>query len=118
MARSHSRIVQYPFTASLQGALLDSFHEEQSAERSDMALHVRALALSASELVESDGVVREHVQGTYIPAQVRFTGVSERKGGEFFQNLTNLPVEDQPASSMICSPGGGLNGGMFSSFSS
>ena len=94
MARSHSRIVQYPFTASLQGALLDSFHEEQGTERSDITLDVRALALSESELIECDGIVHEHVQGTYIPAQVRFTGVSERKGGEFFQNLTNLPVED------------------------
>lgn len=94
MARSHSRIVQYPFAASLQGALLDSFHQEQSAEQSDITLDVRALSLSASALVETDGVVRERVQGTYIPAQLRFTGVLELKGGEFFQILTNLPTED------------------------
>ena len=94
MARSHSRLLQYPFAPSLQGALVDSFHEGHSAGQSDITLDFRALALSSSELVEREGVVRERVQGAHIPTQLHVTGVSELKGSEFFQNITNLHTED------------------------
>ena len=94
MARSRARILHYPFTTSLQGALLDSYHEEQRAGHLDIRLNVRALELTSSELIEHGGVVHERVQGAYVSSQLHFTKVSDLKGGDFFQNLADLPRED------------------------
>ena len=90
MARSHARILQYPFAATLQGAILDSFHEEES----EIKLNVRVFELTASELIERDGNVHERVHGAYIPVQLRFTGVSGLTGGEFLSSITNLSTGD------------------------
>jgi hypothetical protein len=90
MAHSHARVLQYPFAATLQGAIVDSFHEEES----EIKLNVRVFELTASELIERDGNVHERVQGTYTPAQLRFTGVSELTGGEFLRSITNLSTAD------------------------
>ena len=90
MARRHARILQSPFAETLQGAILDSFHEEGS----EIKLNVRVLELTASELIERDGNVHERVHGAYIPVQLRFAGVSELEGGEFLRGLTNLSRED------------------------
>jgi hypothetical protein len=90
MARSHARILQYPFATTLQGGILDSFHDE----RSEIRLNIRGLELTSSELIERDGNVHERVQGAYIPARLRFEGISELKDGEFLRSLTNLSTGD------------------------
>ena len=89
MARRHARILQYPFATSLQGALLDSYHEEQS----EIMLNVRALEFISSELFERDGVVHESVQGTYVSIQLHFSGVSELQGNDVCKEITKLPAE-------------------------
>jgi hypothetical protein len=94
MARSRTRILQYPFAISLQGALLDSYREAKRAGSSDVTLAVRALEGTSSELFERDGVVHERVQGVYVPAQLYFTGVSGIHGRENFQNISDLPTDD------------------------
>ena len=55
MARSH--ILQHHFTRSLQGARLDSLHEEQS----EITLKIRVLMLRSSELFEHDRVVQDRI---------------------------------------------------------
>ena len=90
MARSHARILQYPFSEILQGARLDSFHEEQS----EIKLNIRGLELTSSELIERNGNLHERVQGAHIPTQLRFARVSGLQGGEFLRGLTNLSTED------------------------
>jgi len=94
MARTHTLLVQYPFTKSLQGALLDSYHEERHFGQLDITLNVQALKLVSSELIERNGEIHERVHGTYIPIRLRFSGVSGLHGGEYFQNLAHLPPED------------------------
>jgi hypothetical protein len=94
MARSHTRILQYPFATSLQGALLDSYHEDRGAGQLNIILDIRAFELRASKLFERDGSVHERVQGSYVSAQLLFTGVSGLKGSEYFQTLTDIPTED------------------------
>jgi dual specificity protein phosphatase-like protein len=94
MARSHTRILQYPFATSLQGALLDSYHEDRSAGQWNIILDIRAFEQTASKLFERDGSVHERVQGSYVSAQLLFTGVSGLKGSEYFQTLTDIPAED------------------------
>ena len=91
MGRKHARIIQYPFAASLQGALLDSYDEEQRSEQVHITLNIRALErTTSSELFERDGTVYERFQGNYIPAQLHFSGVSELKRDDFFTNIKNL----------------------------
>jgi Dual specificity phosphatase, catalytic domain len=94
MARNHTRIIQHPFAASLQGALLDSYEEEQHGGRSSITLNIRALDAKSSELFERDGAIHERIEGMYHPAQLHFSGVSRFKSSDFFKNLNNLPPND------------------------
>jgi hypothetical protein len=93
-ARKHARTVQHLFAASLQGALLDSYHEEQRGEELDLTLNIRALERTASELFERDGVIHERIEGAYHAIQLRFFGVSELKSNDFFTTLMNLSGND------------------------
>ncbi|HLO17768.1 MAG TPA: dual specificity protein phosphatase, partial [Anaerolineales bacterium] len=95
MTRQHSRIIQHPFAASLQGALLDSYEEEQRDEQLHIKLNIRALERSApSELFERDGIIYERIQGNYVPAQLYFSGVAELKSSDFFKSIASLPRND------------------------
>lgn len=95
MPGKHARIVQHPFAASLQGALLDSCELENRRKQLQITLQLRALEHTAPpELFERQGVIHERIQGSYIPAQIRFSGVSELQGMEFYKTITSLPPED------------------------
>ena len=95
MAHNHPRIIQHPFAASLQGALLDSYTEEWRDERLHITLNIRALECAESpELFERDGVIHERVKGNYCPVQIHFSGVSGLKRDNFFTNITSLSPND------------------------
>ncbi|HEX6270050.1 MAG TPA: dual specificity protein phosphatase [Anaerolineales bacterium] len=94
MARKHTRIIQHPLAASLQGALLDSYSEERWDGQWHLTLSIRALERASSELFERDGVIYERVKGKYVPAQLHYSGVSELKSSDFFKNITNLSRDD------------------------
>lgn len=95
MVYKHARIIQHPFAASLQGALLDSYAEERRGEQLHITLNVRALEYTASpELFERDGVIHERVKGNYVPAQIHFFGVLGLKRDNFFTNLASLSPND------------------------
>jgi hypothetical protein len=94
MAHKHARIIQHAFAASLQGALLDSYQEEQRGGQLQITLNIRALERRSSELVERDGVIFERIEGAYHPIQLHFSGVSELKSSNFFTNLKHLPPND------------------------
>ena len=95
MARKHARIIQHPFTASLQGALLDSYGEAQHGDGLSITLNVRTVERTApSELFEQDGRLYERLHGNYVPAQLRFTNVSGLRNSDFFTALAQLPGND------------------------
>jgi len=94
LARKHTRIFQHPLAESLQGALLDSYNEEQHDEQLHITLNIRALECASSELFERNGVIHERVQATYVPAKLHFSRVSELKVGDFFTNITSLSPND------------------------
>jgi Dual specificity phosphatase, catalytic domain len=95
MAHKHSRIVQHPFATSLQGALLDSYSEEQRGEYLHITLNIRALEHSASsELFERDRLICERVQGNYVPAKLHFSRISELKSSHFHKSIARLPQND------------------------
>jgi Dual specificity phosphatase, catalytic domain len=94
MRRQHTRIVQYPFAASLQGAWLDSYEAEQRGGQLQITMNIRALERKSSELFERDGVIHERIEGAYHPVQLRFSGVSDLKRSDFFTNLNRLPRDD------------------------
>jgi hypothetical protein len=91
MAHKHARIIQHSFTESLQGALLDSYEEEQRCEQLYITLNIRASEHTASELFERNGKIYERVQGNYIAMQLRFSRVSGLQSNDFF---TNLPLHE------------------------
>lgn len=88
------RIVQYPFSASLQGAVLDSYNEQRRGGRSFTALEIRALEPGSSELFEREGKVYERLKGTRFPIRLHFAGVSGLNGSDFFQSLGSLRPDD------------------------
>jgi hypothetical protein len=92
--RSHARIIQHPFALSLQGALLDSYREEQRGKWLHITLNIRSLDKTHSELVQSDGVIRERIQGFYVPMWLEFSGISDLKRSDFFTSLTDLSPND------------------------
>jgi Dual specificity phosphatase, catalytic domain len=95
MPRKHTRIVQYPFAASLQGALLDSYEENRRGKQPDITLNIRAMELTAlPELFDHNGIIHERVRCTYIPAQIHFSKVSELKSNNVLKILTNLSRDD------------------------
>jgi hypothetical protein len=94
MVRKHTRIIQHPFAASLQGALLDSY-EERNGTQSHITLNLRALEHTAlPEIFERDGVIYERIKGNYVPIKLHFSGISELKSSDFFTNITSLPQND------------------------
>lgn len=100
MAHQHARIIQHPFATTLQGALLDSYREDQRGKQLDLALNIRSFERTASELFERDRVIHERVQGRYIPVRLQFSGVSTLKNNGFFASMMSLPP-DEPARRMI-----------------
>jgi hypothetical protein len=93
MASKHSRIIQHPFTASMQGALLDSYEAAQRGDGLHITLTIRTLERTApSELLESDGIIYERLHANYLPAKLHFSGVSGLQSSDFFINLANLPA--------------------------
>ena len=94
MARKHARIIQHPFAASLQGALLDSYIEEERGGQLHITLNLRVFHRTASELFERDGSVYERVWGNFVPVRLQFSSVSERKSSDFFTSIANLPPDD------------------------
>ena len=94
MARQHARIVQYPFAAALQGALLDSYEEQQRDGQLQITLKLRALERKSSELFERDGEIHERIEGVYYPMQLHFSSASELQSSDFFKSLNSLHPDD------------------------
>ncbi len=94
MARQHTRIIQHPLAASLQGALLDSYSEELHNGQLQLILNIRALERTSSELFEHGSAIYERVKGSHVPARLCFSGVSELRANGFFKSLVNLPRND------------------------
>ena len=94
MAHQHARIIQHPFADSLQGAFVDSYTERQRGGQLEITLKVRALERTSSEVFERENTIFERLQGNYVPAQLRFSGVSGLKRSDFFTNLNRLPPND------------------------
>ena len=92
---NHARIIQHPFTASLQGALLDSYDEISQAGHFDISLSLRAIERTApSEIFERDGILHERIRGNYVPIELYFSDVSELKNSHFFANVASLDPND------------------------
>ena len=89
--RIHTRIIQHPFAAGLQGARLEAYHEETHGKRTDVLIAYQAFERITSELFERDGVIIERVSGNLIPSQVRFGGVVELQNRDYFFGLNALP---------------------------
>jgi hypothetical protein len=85
--RIHARIIQHPFAPAMQGAQMDGCCILERGKRQDLSLEYRAFEIEKSELFEREGKIHERVQGFYAPARVRFAGVSDLKGMEYFANL-------------------------------
>ena len=94
MTRKHARIVQHPFSASLQGALLDSYEEARRADGLHLTLTIRALERTASDLFERDGILYERLHANYVPSILHFSRVSGLQSSNFFRNIANLPGND------------------------
>jgi hypothetical protein len=95
MARKHARIIQHPFTASLQAALLDSYEEAQRGDGLHITLTIRALERKApSQLLERHGIIYERLRGNYVPVQLHFSGVAGLRSSVFFTTLASLSRND------------------------
>jgi hypothetical protein len=94
MAHKHTRIIQHPLAASIQGALLDSYMAELLDGQLHITLNLHLLEQTSSELFEHDGILHEHVRGSYVPAKLHFSGISGLKSGDFFTKLPDLPPND------------------------
>jgi hypothetical protein len=92
--RSHARILQHPFALSLQGALLDSCWEEQRGKWLHITLNLRSLEKTHSELIQSEGAIRERIEGHYVPMRLDFFRVSELKMSDLFLRLIDLSPND------------------------
>jgi hypothetical protein len=90
----HTRIIQHPFTASMQGARLDAFREEQHEQRRDIVMDIQAFERAGSELFEREGKIHERVWGNFVPARLRFSGVEILRKNPFYTSLDSLPPED------------------------
>jgi hypothetical protein len=94
MARKHTRIIQHPFTASLQGALLDSYEEARRGAGLHITLNIRALErTAASEMFQRNGILFERLRGSYVPIQLHFSGVTGLKRSDFFKDLAKLSAD-------------------------
>jgi hypothetical protein len=100
MPRKHTRIIQHPFAAGLQGAQVVSYHEEKHGQRLDVSLEYQAFEREKSELFERNGQVFEYVNGKFTPVRVRFRGVTELQSREYFFSLNALPP-DEPACTLM-----------------
>lgn len=85
--RIHPRIIQYPFAAGLQGARLESYHEETRGRRLEIIIDYLAFERHASELVRPAEKIIERVTGQFVPSRVRFEGVVEIKNGDYFKTI-------------------------------
>lgn len=94
MRRKRARMYRHPLADSIQGALLDSYTEEQRDGQLRITLSIRALERTSSEMFEHEGLILERVQGSYVPVKLHFSGVSELKIGNFFTNVASLPPND------------------------
>src|SRR5574338_433346 len=94
MASGRARIVQYPFAAAMQGALLDSYDEAQRGKQLGLTLNLRSLEKTASELLVREGTIYERIQGRYVPIRLHFSGVSGLKNQDFFTILADIPLND------------------------
>lgn len=91
----HARIIQHPFAASLQGALLDSYAEEHEHGHLNLRLTIRAVEQAApSELFRRDGIIYERIQGNYVPIELVFSNLSGLKNSDFFSDIADLAPDD------------------------
>lgn len=82
----HTRIIQYPFAAGLQGAQIDSVREEERGQQHDLIMEYGAFERKNSELFERDGKVFERVSGQFVPMRIRFNSITGLEGDAYFKN--------------------------------
>jgi hypothetical protein len=86
----HTRIIQYPFAALMQGARLD--YSEQIGN--DLKLDVQGLQIVSSELFKRKGKIHERITCKHVPLQLTFSNITEFKGSDFFTSLEKYPLDD------------------------
>lgn len=83
-------IIQHPFASLMQGARLDSYHENSGK----LVLEVQGFQPLSSRLFEKDGKIYEQVRAKYVPLKLAFSNVSELKRDIFFTSLHDYNLED------------------------
>lgn len=86
----HTRIIQHPFAFLVQGARLDSYHENKH----ELVLEVQGFQTVSSKLIERDRKIFEKVRGKHIPLKLIFSNVSKLKRDVFFNSLEKYPEDD------------------------
>jgi hypothetical protein len=89
-SRIHARIIRHAFADLMQGARLDSYHENEE----DLSLDVQGLEISSSELIQREGSIFERITCRYVPVGISFFNVSLRKRSGFFRSLEDYPLDD------------------------
>ena len=84
------RIVEHPFANLMQGARLDSYHENGQ----ELNLEVQGLQAIASELLERDEKIIEQATCIHIPLKLHFAKVTPLKRADFFITLQDYPIDD------------------------
>ena len=90
---SRTTVPPFPYAKAFADARLDDIRKETTGNRTDLIIDFREIRLlSTPNLIEQDGVLAEHVQGTFIPHRVRFVDVTIKYLlGEFTQLTTVSP---------------------------
>ena len=90
----HTRIPDFPFAVSLQGARLDDLNRETVRRRLDLLLDYHQFVPDdPSKLFLRDGRISEQLKGMYVPRRLRFIGVEELEISGVYENLDKVPNE-------------------------
>ncbi len=92
--QARGKIIQHPFAALMQGARVETYHEEQKPDGLELVLEVQGLETETSTLFEREGVLHERIHGRFVPLRLRFKGVESLRQNGFFSNLEKVPKDD------------------------
>jgi len=94
MSKFHTRILEFPFAQTIAGARLVDLTEQKRGQRLDLIMDYRELAVKTPpELMSSDGMPVERVEGVFIPRRLRFVDISWVKRSDMYQNLAGVPAD-------------------------
>jgi hypothetical protein len=89
-----TRLYTFPHGTTLVGARLDAVHDESRGTHRELVLDYHELhPLVPLTVSRSDGRLREHVEGYYVPRRLRFVGVQRLDCTGLFACLEDLPLD-------------------------